>query len=397
MRIHRSDAAIYQFILKVASRCNLNCTYCYVYNQADSSWRSRPAIMSEATFLAAIEGIRRHCLITGQHSVSILFHGGEPTLIGWRKFRWMCDQARRHLEDIVDVSFSIQTNGTLFNEDWIEAIKASHVHVGVSLDGPRLINDTARVDHKGRGSYRAVADGIAMLRDAGVGFTLLCVIQPGANSVEIHRHFLSLGCRSISYLLPACTHETVRDIRNIHGPTPCADYLIPIFDEWWFGDTLETEIREFWNAGRVIMGGESELDSLGNRPLRFVAVETDGALHGLDKLRSCEDGLTDLELNVHEDDFIRLEERDGFSAIAMRGVPLPTGCSSCQERTTCAGGYLPHRYSKIRQFDNPSVWCADLLALLAHIRQRLNVSHDQTDIYRHQLLNARNAVALKAQ
>ena len=36
-----------QFTLKVVSRCNLDCRYCYVYNGADDSWRKQPAVMSD--------------------------------------------------------------------------------------------------------------------------------------------------------------------------------------------------------------------------------------------------------------------------------------------------------------------------------------------------------------
>ena len=35
-----------QFILKVHSRCNLSCSYCYVYEMADQGWRGLPKRMS---------------------------------------------------------------------------------------------------------------------------------------------------------------------------------------------------------------------------------------------------------------------------------------------------------------------------------------------------------------
>ena len=31
-----------QFIVKMHSRCDLSCEYCYMYEMADSSWRTRP-------------------------------------------------------------------------------------------------------------------------------------------------------------------------------------------------------------------------------------------------------------------------------------------------------------------------------------------------------------------
>jgi len=365
-------------IVKIASRCNLNCSYCYVYNQADTSWRERPAVMSKDTFAATVERIRRHALLSGQQTVSIIFHGGEPTLAGTSRFAWMCATARERLSDVARVHLLMQTNGTRLDAAWLATLREHEVQVGVSLDGPKEVNDAARVDRRGRGSHDAVLRGITLLREAGMPFGILSVVQPGADPIRIHRHFLELGCSSISYLLPALTHDTIGSLREQFGPTPCADFLIPIFDDWWFNSTIDVSIREFWNLGRLIMGGASQLDTIGNRPLDFVCVETDGSIQGLDKLRSCEDGLTDMGLSVHDADFRDIAKASPFHAAVLSGLPLPSGCRACPERDTCAGGHLPNRYSKVRGFDNPSVWCADLLALFAHVRARMGVSHEET-------------------
>src|SRR6201996_5087408 len=82
-----------QAILKVASRCNLNCSYCYVYNMADSSWKQRPALMSNEVFEAAIERSRQQCRATGQEQLRIAFHGGEPCLMGPERFDAWCTRA----------------------------------------------------------------------------------------------------------------------------------------------------------------------------------------------------------------------------------------------------------------------------------------------------------------
>ncbi|HEY7630434.1 MAG TPA: radical SAM protein [Thermoleophilaceae bacterium] len=373
-----SVAPLTPFIVKVASRCNLNCSYCYVYNQADATWRTRPALMSADTFDAVLTRIRRHCESSGQRELSIVFHGGEPTLIGARRFASMCARAREQLGDMASVGLEIQTNGTRLDDEWVEAFREHEVRVGISLDGPREINDTARVDHKGRGSYDAVARGIGVLRDGELPFGILSVVQLGADPLSIHRHFLELGCQSISYLLPAYTHDTIGPVREKYGPTPVADYLIPIFDDWWENSTIDVSIREFWAIGRAIMGGSSGLDSFGNPPLRFISIETDGSIHGLDKLRTCEDGMTGTALNVHEADFRDIAAANSLHARILAGMPLPTGCRGCPEQNTCGGGYLPHRYSREREFDNPSVWCADLLALFAHVRGRMEVPAGET-------------------
>ncbi|MEU9838708.1 hypothetical protein AB0C69_05725, partial [Actinomadura sp. NPDC048032] len=38
-----------EFILKIHSRCNLACDYCYVYEMGDQSWRDQPRARPSCT------------------------------------------------------------------------------------------------------------------------------------------------------------------------------------------------------------------------------------------------------------------------------------------------------------------------------------------------------------
>lgn len=374
-----SHGPLRMFILKVASRCNLNCSYCYVFNKGDLTWQQRPPVMSAATFEAALERIRRHCLFSGQKTVTVSFHGGEPCLIGAQRFDAWCTRGYQVLGDVVEVRFVLQTNGTLLDEAWAEVLPKHHVQVGISMDGPKQVHDVFRVDHRGQGSYDVVERGLTLLRDKGVPFGILSVVQLGADPIFIHRHFLSLGCNSISYLMPDFMHDTISTIYRRYGPTPCADFLIPVFDDWWFNGTIDTRINPFWQIARTILGGDSQTDSLGNDPLGFAVVETDGAIEGLDVLRICEEGMTRTGLNVQQADFRDIVQASALHhQVIFEGTSVPQGCRSCPEQETCGGGHLPHRYSRARGFDNPSVWCADILALFAHIRDRIGVSITET-------------------
>ena len=49
-----------QFILKIHSRCNLSCSYCYVYQMADQGWRQLPNRMSDEVAAKAVERIAAH-------------------------------------------------------------------------------------------------------------------------------------------------------------------------------------------------------------------------------------------------------------------------------------------------------------------------------------------------
>lgn len=382
----KSISHISTFLLKIASRCNLNCSYCYVYNKGDSSWKLRPALMSDTIFQAALNRIRRHCSMVDQKEVMLAFHGGEPTLVGPRCLDAWCIQAWEVLRPVADVKFAIQTNGTLLTPAWVEVLARHHIEIGLSVDGLPEVHDKYRVDRKGRGSYHALEQGISLLHEWAVPFGVICVIPFGADPIATHRHLVALGCNRISYVFPDFTHDTIGPIRSLYGPTPCADFLIPILDEWFAVGSMDVRIKELWGIARLVLGGASQLDCIGNGRYGYIFVETGGDIEGLDHLRICDDQRYVSRRSVLESDFLDVLSDDFFHTQLLEGsVPIPTACRLCPEHDTCAGGYVPHRYSRQRQFDNASVWCADLLRVFNYVRDRLGISPEQTRLLRSQL------------
>ena len=355
-------------VLKAAAPCNLNCSYCYVYNHEDQSWRDRPKAIGDAVFDATLRAVKDYCDCRNNHSMFITLHGGEPLLIGAARFDELATRAERFLGPRL-AALPVQTNGTLIDDQWIEVFLRHQTWVGVSLDGPPEIHDAVRVDHAGRGSYRAAVAGLNRLREAGVPSSILCVINPGCSGLEVYRHFREIGVKRMNFLLPDVSHDSKLRWYGGKGPTPVADFLIPIFDEWAREDDESMCIRLFWGLLRQMLGGDGETDLFGNPLLSYVVVETDGAIEALDALRVCRAGLGKSGLNVLQHSFDDLSLGDPFLYQAVHsGVPLCAQCQACPERELCGGGYLPHRYARANGFDNPSVWCADILKLLEHMR-----------------------------
>jgi uncharacterized protein len=285
----------------------------------------------------------------------------------------------RSLGDIATVQLGLQTNGLIFDSDWIDICLEHKVDVGISLDGPKIVQDAARVDHGGRGSYDRIAETLRRLQGAALPYRFLAVISLGADPLFVHRHLVSLRPTAITYIFPDVTHDNIEKIREEYGPTPCADFLIPIFDEWSSGIMLEPTVRDLWNIARIIMGGTSQIETFGNRPPHYVFIESNGDLEGLDSLRSCAEGLSQIHLNVIHSDIAEIATTETMHRHAIfEGMPVPTACRGCPEEETCAGGYLPHRYSARGHFENASAWCQDILKLFAHIRARLGVSPTET-------------------
>src|SRR5207253_80463 len=73
-------------------------------------------------------------------------------------------------------TYTVQTNATLINDEWIRLFKRHGVVVGVSIDGPAFIHDHHRRDGHGTGTHGKVMAGVAKLRDARIPFSVIAVL-----------------------------------------------------------------------------------------------------------------------------------------------------------------------------------------------------------------------------
>lgn len=361
-------------VVKIAELCNLNCRYCYLYNHVDTTFRGRPKFMSDETYMSMLARVRAYCEARPGHRMSITFHGGEPTLVGADRMRWLSRQAHTALGDSL-ASLQMQTNGTLIDDDWIAALIAGRVHASVSLDGPASIHDQERVDHVGRGSHADSIRGLRLLQEAKLQPGVIAVVAPGEDGGAVYRHFRDLGLTSIDFLLPDITWDSRDRWYGGRGTRPVARYLIPAFDAWFDEDNPDVNVRIFYGLLSRMMGGAMVNDAFGNPLQGYLIIETDGSIQPLDALRVCKDGMTGSDANVRTHGFDDLASAAPLAhRLTMETVPLSRKCGECPEVDVCGGGYLPHRYSMDRGFDNPSAWCEDILEILAHMRSRTRLS-----------------------
>ncbi|GLY50576.1 FxsB family cyclophane-forming radical SAM/SPASM peptide maturase [Lentzea sp. NBRC 102530] len=363
-----------EFILKVQSRCNLNCDYCYVYHLADSSWRQQPNRMSERTVRAAAARIGEHSALHGLEQVSISMHGGEPLLCGRDYLERFISIVREQLGD-VRVRFSLQTNGVLLDEETAAFLVREGVCVGVSLDGDEAANDLHRRFRNGRSSYRAASAGVrTMLRPehrAAFG-GVLCTIQLPSDPLRVWHSMLELGTPQVDFLLPHGTWTNPPPgLTPGDGATPYADWLLPIFDEWFDAPVKQAGVRIFEDVINLLLGGRISYESFGLRPVGLLVVETDGSYEQVDSLKAAYEGAAATGLNAFDhplDDVLALP---GVTARQIGADALSDTCRRCKFAEVCGGGLYSHRYRPGTGFLNPSVYCADLYALISHVERRV--------------------------
>ncbi len=367
---------ITSYVLKIASRCNLNCKYCYVYNLTDKTYLNQPAVMSDEVVNSTIQKARNHCISNNLTTVEFIFHGGEPLLVGQEFLRRFTEQAKKVLLPEIQPHFSIQTNGTLLTTEWLHLLNELNISYGISLDGTPEVNDANRVDHQGKGSYHRVKAALDLIhsdpqfepRMNGI----LSVINIHSDPIEIYRHFRSLGLRSIDLRLPDATHDIPPPGVDVNGTnTPYADWLIPIFDEWFAQSEAEFNVRLFQYIIGLIFGSQKSTVDVGAISSNFAVIETDGGIEPSGALKACYEGITKVGLNVLTNEVDEIFDIPVVALFSAAESELPDTCKQCPIVSVCGGGKPPHRYSADNGFNNPSVYCRDLMKLIVHIQEKV--------------------------
>lgn len=352
------------FICKVASRCNLNCDYCYVYHHPDQSWRTQPQRMSLSTAGRLGERINEHAVAHGLAQVDFILHGGEPLLLGVDYLRALCETVTRHAPD-VRIRWNGQTNGTAYTEEVLEFCREWEVSFGLSLDGPRMANDLHRLDHAGRSSFDAVERSLELLGRSGhLWGGILAVIDLRADPLETYSYFRSFNPPSIDFLLPLANHDSPPPGKEDPYATPYADWLLKVFDVWYAEKPQPIRIRRFRDIVALYLGSTRSSEEWGLQPVDFIVVETNGEIQAVDTLKTTYPGACDLGMNIFSHGFDNALSSPLVRSRQNNWATLCDTCRSCDLVRICGGGYFPQRYSSSNGFQNTSVYCADLMKLI---------------------------------
>ncbi|MEO3822244.1 FxsB family cyclophane-forming radical SAM/SPASM peptide maturase [Actinomadura sp. B10D3] len=362
---------IRDFILKVHSRCNLACDYCYMYEMADQGWRRQPRRMSRHVLEWAARRIAEHARTNRIFDVQVVLHGGEPLLAGAEHLRYAIETIVAAAEPDVRVGFSVQTNGVLLDEMFLDLFAEHGVSVGVSVDGDEEGHDLHRRRADGRGSYQAVRDGLERLTVPGYRHLfggVLSTIELRNDPIATYESLLGLGPPEMDFLLPHGNWDTPPPGRPPDESTPYADWLIAIFDRWYAAEAGDVRIRLFSEIIRLLFGRMSASEAVGLSPVAVVVVETNGEIEQVDSLKSAYDGAAGTRLHVSRDPFDTVLSLPSVAARQIGRRALSDQCLACPAHEVCGAGLYPHRYRSGTGFRNPSVYCQDLFKLITHIR-----------------------------
>ena len=300
-------------IKPVGGRCNLKCAYCYYTHHKGGTDR-------ELSVRETTDFILDFARAAGK-PVSIVFQGGEPLLAGIRYFEKVFSAVGTFGH--APVSFSVQTNGLLLTEEFCSFFKKYNVLVGISIDGPKEINDKARP-----GSFERTMDAVRLMQRTGVEFNTVSVLAKHNFSRigEAYGFFKSEGCFYQQYI--TCFPDFYSKGWFLSG-----EELEGAFDtlfNLWKLDWKDIFIREFDDLLKASAGIPASECMLGRQCVGALTLTSDLSLYYCD-VPSGEKALA----GKYPCDLKKIAENKRCGNFIRRKSEFPRDCKQCEWVSLC--------------------------------------------------------------
>jgi uncharacterized protein len=343
------------FTIKATDYCNLACSYCYSPNLARRNLIRTDLLEALADRMASEYDDDQQFLI--------VWHGSEPMGAGLDFF----EVATRLFDERLGgrVTHHMQSNLTLVSERWTEFLAGRRFTVSTSIDGPRAIHDTHRVDRRGHGSFDRVVAGIERLKAAGISVSAIAVVTRAnrhlASEIFEIAKDLDLSLRVNPVLVPEGSPECLPS--DAYG-----QFVIALTDLWLADPTARFDLEPVRSMALRLTTGHNllcEQEALCYSNL--TGMGTDGSLYPCNRFV----GVPALKLGH-------------ISTTPLRGLRLlpladqagqrhvrSARCRSCRLLSICQGGCMYHAHVVYGDAFREDYFCESYIELYDYIIDHL--------------------------
>jgi len=355
--------------------CNLVCTYCYYLAKAHLYPDSRFCMTDEM-----LENFTRQ-YIDAQRVPEVTFswQGGEPLLIGLDFFRQAVALQEKYRRPGMRVLNTLQTNGTLLDDEWCHFFREHNFLIGLSLDGPREVHNAYRLDKGSKPTFDRVMQGLARLKRHQVEFNILTTVHAAnaGHPVKVYRFLRDeVGTQFVQFI-PIVQRERGRVTERSVTAEQYGQFLIDVFDEWVRQDVSRVFVQIFDTALAAWVGQRAGLCVFEETCGRALVLEHNGDLYACDHFVEPQHRLGNiLEMPLVELVGSGQQRRFGLD----KRDKLPQACQKCEMRFVCNGGCPKNRFLTTPDgVPGPNYLCAGYKAFFHHIDRPMRMMAEELE------------------
>lgn len=322
-------------IFKPTSRCNLRCRYCYAARERNDF----DGMMSIDEAKRSFDWIRTYCEKLHVKDVTVIWHGGEPLLMGLGFITDCVDYYTKILNDLsINVRNQIQTNLTLATDDFVPLLKKSFgSRIGFSLD----YQSRYRLFPNGKDATDAILERALALKNAGLNLGAISMMTASnlGRMKEMYEWFKSLGIPfRLNRMFPTSSEETSGMAESVTAEQ-YANGVCELFDIW-LNDPQPAFVETVQGAVLAYIKNISKLCSIdGKCSDTFLCIAPNGVLLPCGRFDSDSYSIG----NINTDSVEQVLEKKKSIAHLGENKPYLAKCVTCKWRTLCVAGCLHSR------------------------------------------------------
>ncbi len=339
---------LYLMAKPIGAVCNLNCSYCY-YLEKEKLYPNRKHYQMSDELLETFTRNYIQC----QPTPNVLFtwHGGETLLRNPDFYRKAIMYQQKYGRGR-NIENSLQTNGTLVNDEWCRFFKDNNFLIGISIDGPEHCHDIYRKNKGGKGTFKQVMRAIELFQKHDVQFNTLSVINDYNVQfpLEVYHFFKEIGSQYMQFspiverlsderpdnlTLLAPEDRIVGDLAPwTVDPMLFGQFYIDIFDEWVRQDVGRFYVQLFDAALAGYVGEQPGVCVFAQTCGHAACIEFNGDVYGCDHFVFPEFKLG----NIKQTSFMEMMMNPKQVQFGQdKRDKLPTQCKECKFLKLCNG------------------------------------------------------------
>ncbi len=340
---------MFTVIYKPTLECDLKCAYCYVGLR-------RPNItpVDIEKGLGVFKRILDNVSRLKNKNVNVLFHGGEPLLMG-EDFYKKCSYISKEYECKFGLRIKkcMQTNMVNFDKAFLSTLYEQEYCLSTSLDGHKEAHDYFRRDEFGLGTYDRVLANIRLAKSIGLKINAVCCLN-SKNIDDPEKVYDIFNREGVNVKFNYLVSEVDLPKAAIIEPEQYATFISNITDIWLKDSQSQIDIMPSSDMINTLVNGRSESCIHANDCQKhFVCVGPDGDIWPCGKAV----GMSELCFGNVADNYngILVEEMrtSGFG----KSLGFPPECICCEYFNLCKGLCPYENYIEHGSFNNLSKWC----------------------------------------
>lgn len=369
---------LYVMLKPIGAVCNLGCTYCYYLEKKELYLdKGSKTIMSDDLLERFVSQY-----IEAQTMQPILFtwHGGEPLMRDISFYKKALELQRKYAKG-KQISNTLQTNGTLLNDEWCEFFRENNFLIGISIDGSKPFHDKYRTTKDLRPTFDHVVRGINLLKKHRVEYNIMGVVNDFNMNypLEFYQFFKDIDSHYIQFS-PAVERDRNGNVTQWSvTPEKWGDFLIAIFNEWVRKDVGTYFVQYFDSALANWVGVDPGICIFAKNCGHAGVMEFNGDVYSCDHFVYPQYKLGNInDKTLMEMMYSKQQTEFGLA----KSASLSSQCKQCKYLFACRGECPKNRISKTQSGEEINYLCNGYYKFFEHIAPYMDFMRKELEAQR---------------